>query len=148
MIYPDLHIIEQIRVLNFALDLECGEELISMITQFVDQKKSLLEGIDNESTQLNQLEHIVVNNPLVTKRHGQPPTKRLKSSSEAQGYKGQEHSNHAINPLDPNLRIPLSNISSNNSHAIEESKRKYVCNVYGEVEHNAYTCKQQENDKI
>ncbi|CAG8753034.1 1630_t:CDS:2 [Cetraspora pellucida] len=153
MIYPDLHIIEQIRgstynkknqqlaskkikyangfgkmkkALNFVLNLGCEEELISMITQFVDQKKSLLE---------------VVNDPLVTKCRGRPPTKRLKSSSEAQGYKGQAHSNHAINPPDPNLRIPLSNISSNNSHAIEESKRKYVCNVCGKVGHNARTCK-------
>ncbi|CAG8705175.1 10080_t:CDS:1, partial [Cetraspora pellucida] len=71
------------KALNFALDLGCEKELISIITQFVNQKKSLLEGIDNKSTQLNQLEHIVVNDLLVTKYHGRPPTKRLKSSSKA-----------------------------------------------------------------
>ncbi|RIB16533.1 hypothetical protein C2G38_2189659 [Gigaspora rosea] len=94
-------------------------------------------------TQFNQLENITVNDPLVTKHHGQPPTKRLKSSSETQDYTGLTHSNHAINPQDPNLRIPLSNISSNNSTTIEKSKRKYVYNIRGEVGHNARACRQK-----
>ncbi|CAG8572858.1 11974_t:CDS:2, partial [Gigaspora rosea] len=138
MLYLDLHIIEHIRgatysALNIALDLGCEDELISMITQFVEQKKTILEGSNNENTQFNQFENITVNDPLVTKHRGRPPTKRLKSSSETQDHTGLTHSNHAINPQDPNLRIPLSNISSNNSATIEESKRKYVCNVCGEV---------------
>ncbi|RIB10745.1 hypothetical protein C2G38_2145921 [Gigaspora rosea] len=120
------------KALNIALDLGCEDELISMITQFVEQKKTILEGSNNENTQFNQFENITVNDPLVTKHRGRPPTKRLKSSSETQDHTGLTHSNHAINPQDPNLRIPLSNISSNNSATIEESKRKYVCNVCGE----------------
>ncbi|CAG8583780.1 17774_t:CDS:1, partial [Racocetra fulgida] len=62
-----------------------------------------------------------------------PLNKRLKSSSEAKGHKESRHDNSAINPQDPNLRIPLSNVDSNNNHVmdmsnngnIEENKRKY-----------------------
>ncbi|CAG8850995.1 33812_t:CDS:2, partial [Gigaspora margarita] len=64
--------------------------------------------------------NITVNDPLVTKHRGRPPTKRLKSSSETQDHTGLTHSNHAINPQDPNLRISLSNISLNNNSTIEE----------------------------
>ncbi|RIB22429.1 hypothetical protein C2G38_2033603 [Gigaspora rosea] len=131
------------KALNIALDLGCEDEMISMFTRFVEQKKTILEGSNNENTQFNQFENITVNDPLVTKHRGRPPIKRLKSSSETQDHTGLMHSNHAINSQDPNLRISLSNISSNNSATIEESKRKYVCNICGEVGHNAHTCRQK-----
>ncbi|CAG8806040.1 7657_t:CDS:1, partial [Gigaspora rosea] len=74
-IIPDLHIIKQIRdanvhvakykqvvnkkvlyatgfrkikkALNIALDLECEDELINIITRFIDEKKFTLENINS-----------------------------------------------------------------------------------------------------
>ncbi|RIB17985.1 hypothetical protein C2G38_2037286 [Gigaspora rosea] len=107
------------KALNFALDLGCEEELLNMIAQFINQKKAMLENGNDKGTKRAMLENVndegtqaepeVVMDPLVTKLCGRPSTKRLKSSSETQNYKGTIH-NIAINPQDPNLRVPFSNI--------------------------------------
>ncbi|RIB19399.1 hypothetical protein C2G38_2036095 [Gigaspora rosea] len=158
IIIPDLHIIEQIRganicsttnqqvankkvkyakgfgkmkkALNLTLDFGFNEELINIITLFTDQKMSA-RNIDNKSS-LDQLDSIIINDPLVTKHCGWPPTKRLKSSSEDQNHEGPAYINHAMNPQDPNLWVPLSNIDSNNSYASG---------------HNAHTCKQNNDNE-
>ena len=100
LIIPDLHIISKIRgddlrnaeirlivdkkvryvngfgkmkkAFNIALDLRCEEELINIITDFINQKKTLLEDINNDNTYSKQL---AISDPLVTKRHGRLPTK-------------------------------------------------------------------------
>ncbi|RIB24400.1 hypothetical protein C2G38_2031898 [Gigaspora rosea] len=168
IIIPDLHIIEQIHAANIcstpnqqvankkvkyakgfgkmkkalilAWNFGFDEELINMITLFTNQKMSA-RNINDESS-LDQLESIIINDPLVTKYHGRPPTKRLKSSSENQSHEGPAYINHAMNPQDPNLQVPLSNIDLNSSHASGENKRKYVCNICSRSEHNTCTCKQ------
>ncbi|CAG8656727.1 589_t:CDS:2, partial [Cetraspora pellucida] len=106
------------KALNIALDLGCEEELIDMITRFIDQKKSMLESTSDKNIHLDQSEQIIVIDPFVTKHHRWPSTRRLKGSSKIQGCKEPAHNNHAINLPDPNLRIPLSNASSNNSSYI------------------------------
>ncbi|RIB00281.1 hypothetical protein C2G38_2234864 [Gigaspora rosea] len=78
------------KALNVALDLGCDDELINIINQFITEK--------------------------VTKHHGRPTTKRLKSSSKSQSYKASTHSYHTINPQDSNLRIPLAPLVNNNSN--------------------------------
>ncbi|CAG8755215.1 26274_t:CDS:2, partial [Gigaspora rosea] len=98
-------------LLNLALDFEFNEVLINIITLFTNQKMSA-RNIDDESS-LDQLESIIINDPLVTKHREWPPTK-----------------------------VPLSNIDSNNSYASGENKRKYVYNICGGSEHNARICKQ------
>ncbi|CAG8829779.1 41668_t:CDS:2, partial [Gigaspora margarita] len=173
IIIPDLHIIEQIhgtnicsatnqqvankkvkyakgfgkmkKALNLALDFGFDEKLINMITLFTDQKMSA-RNIDDKSS-LDQLESIIINDPLVTKHRGRPATKRLKSSSENQSHEGPAYINHAMNPQDSNLQIPLSNIDLNNSYASGENKRKYVCNICDGLGHNACTCKQNNDSK-
>ena len=138
------------KAFNIALDLRCEGELINIITDFINQKKTLLEDINNDNTYSKQL---VISDPLVTKHRGQPPTKRLKSSSENASYERSNCQNQqAVNPQDPNLfirsksnnRIPLSDvvdnqITSNDSAELynEGKRKKYVCKVYGEMEHNA-----------
>ncbi|CAG8469233.1 9827_t:CDS:2 [Cetraspora pellucida] len=97
IIIPDLHIIEQIRntnvnntkgqqiankkvryangfrkmkkALNTALNLSCEQELIDMVTYFVEQKKFELENINNEDTHSGQPEKMVVMHLLVIKHH-------------------------------------------------------------------------------
>ncbi|CAG8655559.1 419_t:CDS:1, partial [Racocetra fulgida] len=64
---------------------------------------------------------MIVMDPLVIKHCGWPSTKRLKSSSELQGHKGIAHSYQAINPQDPNIRIPLTNVNSNNNHSVNNN---------------------------
>ncbi|CAG8457596.1 8656_t:CDS:2 [Scutellospora calospora] len=110
------------KALNIVLNLGYKEELIDIITHFVDQKKSMLESTSAENVHLDQSEQITVMDPFVTKYHEQLPIRRLKGSSESQGRKELAHNNHAINSLDPNLRIPLSNASSNNSSYIAEER--------------------------
>ena len=178
MIIPDLHIISEIRggdlrnaeirlivdkkvryangfrkmkkALNIALDLRCEGELINIITDFINQKKTLLEDINNDNTYSKQL---VILNSLVTKRHGRPPTKRLKSSSENASYEKSNCQNQqAVNPQDPNLfirsksndRISLSDVVDNQiaSNDLAElynkgKRKKYVCKVCGKTGHNA-----------
>ncbi|CAG8713685.1 42776_t:CDS:2 [Gigaspora margarita] len=173
IIIPDFHIIEQIcgtnicsatnqqiannkvkyakgfgkmkKALNLALDFGFNEELINMITLFTDQKMSA-RNIDDESS-LDQLESIIINNSLVTKHCGWPPAKRLKSSSENQSHEEPAYINYAMNPQDPNLQVPLSNIDSNNSYASSENKEKYVYNICSRSGYNAYTCKQNDDSE-
>ncbi|RIB17107.1 hypothetical protein C2G38_2188226 [Gigaspora rosea] len=130
------------KALNLALDFGFDEELINMITLFTNQKMSA-RNIDDESS----LDQLIINDPLVTKHRERPLTKRLKSSSENQSHEGPAYINHAMNPQDPNLRVPLSNIDSNSSHAPGENKRKYVCNICGGSGHNARTCKQNNDNE-
>ena len=94
LIIPDLHIIGEIRggdlhnaeiclvvdkkvryangfgkmkkALNIALDLGCEEELINIITGFIDQKKILLENINNDNND-NTYPRMIILDPLVTK---------------------------------------------------------------------------------
>ncbi|CAG8824624.1 40382_t:CDS:2 [Gigaspora margarita] len=152
IIIPDLHIIEQIRSANIcsATNQQVANKKVKYAKGFGKMKKALnlalvwkmsARNIDDESS-LDQLESIIINNPLVTKHRGWPLTKRLKSSSENQSHEGLAYINHAMNPQDPNLWVPLSNIDSNNSHASGENKRKYICNICGGSGHNACTCKQ------
>ncbi|RIB03873.1 hypothetical protein C2G38_2048912 [Gigaspora rosea] len=113
------------KALNLVLDLGCEEELLNMIAWFINQKKAMLENINDK----------------VTKFCRRPSTKRLKSSSEAQNYKGTTY-NYAINPQDPNLKIPLNTIhtmDNNTKESGQGSRRKYVCNLCGEVGHKSRT---------
>ncbi|CAG8555629.1 22495_t:CDS:2 [Gigaspora rosea] len=118
------------KALNVALDLGYDDELINIINQFINRKRS-----------------IIANN-------SKPVTKRLKSSSECQNYKALIHSYYTINSQDSNLRIPLAplvNNDSNDGHALNnniekpcnKSKRRYLCNVCSGVGHNACMYKQQ-----
>ncbi|RIB21173.1 hypothetical protein C2G38_2034611 [Gigaspora rosea] len=170
IIVSDLHILDQIRdyrmhdakvinkkvryangfgkmkkALNIALDLGCKEELINMITRFINLMTSTENNI-NESNPF-EVEEMMVLDPLVIKHHERPTMKRLKSSSKLQGHKGLVQNYQAMNSQDSNIRMPLSNVNTNNNRSvnnnIEESKRKYVCNVCGGSGHNARTCKQQ-----
>ncbi|CAG8707359.1 11980_t:CDS:2, partial [Gigaspora rosea] len=117
MFYPDFHIIKHIRS---AIYSEKNQQLAS-------KKIKYANGFGKIKKALN-----ITLNLGFTKHHERPSTKRLKSSSKTHNHTGLMHSNYAINFQDPNLRIPLSNISSNNSATIEENKRKYVYNVCGE----------------
>ncbi len=56
------------------LNLRYEEKLINIVMGFIDQKRTLLEDINNNTHQ----EQIIILDPFVSKRH----TKRLKSSSE------------------------------------------------------------------
>ncbi|CAG8705150.1 5149_t:CDS:2, partial [Gigaspora rosea] len=129
IIVPDLHIRyakgfgKMKKALNLVLDFGFDEELINMITLFVDKKMN----INVESASWTAL------------------TKRLKSSSENQSHDGSAHIHHAMNPQDPNLRISFSNINPNNSHAMGENRRKYVCNICGGSGHNAYNYDSDDN---
>ncbi|CAG8849969.1 180_t:CDS:1 [Gigaspora margarita] len=138
IIVSDLHILEQIRdsrmhdtkvinkkvryangfgkmkkALNIALDLGCEEELINMITRFINLM-TFTENNNNESNPF-EVEEMIVLDPLVIKHCEWPLTKRLKSSSELQDHKGLVHNYQAMNPQDSNIRMPLSNINTNNT---------------------------------
>ncbi|CAG8755362.1 11520_t:CDS:2, partial [Gigaspora rosea] len=93
---------------NFQLDFDAGflEDLLDIVEIW-----ELIESIS-----LDQPDQIIVVDPLVTKHHGRPTTKRLKSSSKSQSYKASTHSYHTINPQDSNLRIPLAPLVNNNSN--------------------------------
>ncbi|RIB02727.1 hypothetical protein C2G38_2049842 [Gigaspora rosea] len=116
IIIPDLHIIEQIR----------GANICSTTNQQVANKKRMSARNINDKSSLDQLGSIIINDPLVTKHRGQSPTKRLKSSSENQSHEEPAYINYAMNPQDSNLRVPLSNIDSNSSHAPGENEK----NIY------------------
>ncbi|RIB16246.1 hypothetical protein C2G38_2190456 [Gigaspora rosea] len=137
------------KALNFALNNGCEQELINLITCFIEQKKSAIESINNENIQDIQSEQMAIVDHLVTKHRGCPATKRLKSSSESQSHKEPAHTYHSITSQDHNLRMPLSVIDLSNNNTIDsnrgsscnESKQKYVCNICGGTGHNARTCK-------
>ena len=83
--------------LNLALDLGCEDEIIDMINSFIDRKKNIIEDANNEKES-----SLHVSDPLVQKRRGRPPQKRIRSASES----NLRHStNSAINPIDPNLCV-------------------------------------------
>ncbi|CAG8548192.1 6837_t:CDS:2, partial [Dentiscutata heterogama] len=137
------------KALIIALELGYEEELIYIMSSFINQKKSAIENIDNENIQPSESQQIIVMDPLVVKHHGRPPIKRLKSFSESYDHKKLVHD--TTNLQDPNLEMPPSNIDLN-SYVIDnnanklchEGKRKYVCNLCGGVGHNSCTCKKQE----
>ncbi|CAG8815272.1 35861_t:CDS:2, partial [Gigaspora margarita] len=95
------------KALNITLDLGCEKELIHMITCFIN----LIISTEN-------------NNNEIIKHCEQPPIKRLKSSSELQGHKGLVHNYQAMNPQDPNIRMPLSNINTNNNQSVNNNVEK------------------------
>ncbi|CAG8823010.1 8350_t:CDS:2, partial [Gigaspora margarita] len=124
-IVPDLHIFNQLRTpyayttetgqrvqkkvkyaygfgkmkaaLNLALDMGCEDELVDMISGFIDRKKTSL----NNETDKNY-ENLHVLNPLVQKLRGRRPTKCIKSSTENRSQHISTR-NSAINPINPNL---------------------------------------------
>lgn len=148
------------KALNLALDLGCEDEIIDIINRFIDQKKNTINDTTNESECMQILD------PIVQKRRGRPPNKRIKSSSESNS-RHVNTKNSAINPSDPNLyvrevqqysqqatssRIPFSTLNTNTINANTSdfqtdenmpSKRKpYICKVCGQSGHNARTCNQ------
>ena len=148
------------KALNLALDLGCEDEIIDMINGFINCKKNAtIEDTNNE----NEEENLQILDPIVQKRRGRPPNKRIKSASESNS-RHVSTKNSAINPSDPNLyvreeqhfqqasssRIPFSTLNTNtNTSEFNEmgenmSKRKaYVCKVCGQSGHNARTCNKQ-----
>ncbi|CAG8799563.1 4517_t:CDS:1, partial [Gigaspora rosea] len=88
------------KALNITLDLGCEEELINMITRFIN----LMTSTENNNNESNPFEV-----EKMIKHCGRPLMKRLKSSSKLQGYKGLVQNYQAMNPQDPNIKMPLSN---------------------------------------
>ncbi|CAG8530558.1 24276_t:CDS:2 [Dentiscutata erythropus] len=82
------------KALNLALDLKCEDEFLDMISNFITRKKSSIESTSNE-------ENLCVLDPLVQKRRGCRPNKRIKSATEKSHH--SSFGNSAINPPDPNL---------------------------------------------
>ncbi|CAG8807193.1 16105_t:CDS:2, partial [Cetraspora pellucida] len=122
------------KALNIALDLGCEEELIYVMSSFINQKKSAIENINNKNIQSGESQQIIVMNPLVVKHYEQPPIKQLKSSSESYNYKKLVHS--VTNLQDPNLEMPPLNIDLNSyiidnnvNELCHKGKRKYICNL-------------------
>ncbi|CAG8578859.1 19649_t:CDS:2, partial [Gigaspora rosea] len=107
------------KALNTALDLEYEKELLNIITRFINQKVSIYENFNKEDACSDQSKPIVIMDPLVVKHRGQPSTKRLKSSSEINSHQALEHNQSAINPQDPNLRIPFSKVVSNSNQIVD-----------------------------
>ncbi|CAG8538387.1 20328_t:CDS:2 [Cetraspora pellucida] len=60
------------KALNLVLNLGCVKELMNMVTQFIDQKKSKHKNLNNKSSQHKQK---VIVDPLVTKCCGHSLTK-------------------------------------------------------------------------
>ncbi|RIB10465.1 hypothetical protein C2G38_2250743 [Gigaspora rosea] len=97
IIVPDLHITEQIQCVNTysATNQQLYNKKVRYAKRFGKMKKALnleldfgfdkekmsIENINDESSS-DQLELMIINDPLVTKHCGRPLTKRLKSSSE------------------------------------------------------------------
>jgi len=126
------------KALNLALDLGCENEFIDMVNGFIDRKKSDIDNTNDENK-----ENLSVSDPLVRKRRGRPPHKRIKSALENAHHSTK---NSAFNPPDPNLqsssKIPLHTHDVNNHEQDDDmsentSKRKYICKVCGESGHNA-----------
>ncbi len=58
------------KALNIALDLGCEEELINISTGFIDQKKTLLEDVNNDNNDNTYPRQMTILDPLVTKHRG------------------------------------------------------------------------------
>ncbi|CAG8662050.1 24872_t:CDS:2, partial [Gigaspora rosea] len=121
---PQIFVIGLIRNIDPDDIVEIWELVCLSIRQWIWQNEESSKcclGSWIESISLDQPNQIIVMDPLVTKHHGRPTTKRLKSSFESQSYKASTHSYHTINPQDSNLRIPLAplvNNDSNDGHAL------------------------------
>ncbi|CAB5370266.1 unnamed protein product [Rhizophagus irregularis] len=142
------------KALNLALDMGCENEIIDMINGFIDRKKTIIEDTNVTNDEAN----FQILDPVVQKRRGRPPNKRIKSASESNS-RHVSTKNSAINPIDPNLcvrevqqqsqqasssRTPFSTLDTNTSdfhiqrHEMNEniSKRKvYICKVCGQTGH-------------
>ncbi|CAG8699930.1 6793_t:CDS:2 [Dentiscutata erythropus] len=99
--------IEVKKALNLALDLNCEDEFLDIISNFITRKKSSIQSTSNEK-------NLCVLDPLVQKRHGRRPNKRIKSATEKSYHSSS--GNSAINPPDPNLisRKKANQDNSNN----------------------------------
>ncbi|RIB09791.1 hypothetical protein C2G38_2044032 [Gigaspora rosea] len=88
------------KALNLALDLNCEDEFLDIISNFITRKKSSIKSTSNE-------ENLCVLDPLVQKRCGRRPNKRIKSATEKSHHSSS--GNNAINSLDPNLTSRVTN---------------------------------------
>ncbi|CAG8707973.1 18564_t:CDS:2, partial [Dentiscutata erythropus] len=86
--------VEVKKALNLALDLNCEDEFLDMISNFITRKKSSIESTSNE-------ENLCVLDPLVQKQHGHRPNKYIKSATKKSHHSSS--GNSTINPPDPNL---------------------------------------------
>src|SRR5207245_8055613 len=71
------------------------DEIINIINGFIAQKKSTINK-ENENVQILD--------PVVQKKRGRPPNKRIKSALESNS-RHFSTKNSAINPSDPNLYV-------------------------------------------
>jgi hypothetical protein len=152
------------KALNLALDLGCENEIIDMINKFINCKKNIIKDANNDE---NNEENQQILDPIVQKRRGRPPNKRIKSASETNSrHVGTKNS--AINPSDPNLyvrevqqhpqqasssRTPFNVLDTNTSSDFNtqrqersentSNRKTYICKVCGEPGHNARTCNKQ-----
>ncbi|PKC55029.1 hypothetical protein RhiirA1_504691 [Rhizophagus irregularis] len=148
------------KALNLALDLGCENEIIDMINKFINCKKNIIKDANNDE---NNEENLQILDPIVQKRRGRPPNKRIKSASETNS-RHVSTKNSAINPSDPNLyvrevqqhpqqasssRTPFNVLDTNTSSDFNTQRQErsentsnwktYICKVCGEPGHNART---------
>ncbi|CAG8689799.1 16511_t:CDS:2, partial [Dentiscutata erythropus] len=92
--------VEVKKALNLALDLNCEDEFLDTISNFITCKKSSIQSISNE-------ENLCVLDPLVQKRRGRQPNKHIKLTTEKSHHSSS--GNSAINPPNPNLTSRVTN---------------------------------------
>ena len=88
------------KALNLTLDMGCENEIIDMINGFIDRKKTIIEDTNVTNDEAN----FQILDPVVQKRRGRPPNKRIKSASESNS-RHVSTKNSAINPSDSNLCV-------------------------------------------
>ncbi|CAG8634777.1 10535_t:CDS:2, partial [Dentiscutata heterogama] len=96
----NLHLFNKFRPQCAFTNLNCEDEFLDMISNFITRKKSSIESTSNE-------ENLCVLDPLVQKQRGRRPNKRIKSATEKSYHSSSENS--AINPPDPNLTSRVAN---------------------------------------